>query len=219
MQIQTTKDKSSATLNLLVHGLAGSGKTRLASTVSKPIVLSAEGGLLSLREFDIPFLEITDTNQIDEAMNIAMSGDYEWIFIDSLSELCEMSLAKFKRVCKDARMAYGMMADEMSQFIRDVRDCPKNVCFTAKQGKVKDDASGMIFHGVSAPGEKFAQAISYFFDEVFCLHTMKDADGNTESMLQTQRCTQYDAKDRSGSLNMWETPNLTAIYNKIYNTN
>ena len=88
---------------------------------------------------------------------------------------------------------------------------------SAKQSKVKDEVSGGMFFSASAPGQSIATALPYFFDLVFCLHAWKDAEGNIQSAMQTQRDNQYDAKDRSGALDFVEPPNLKAVYDKIMN--
>ena len=45
-------------VKVLVYGKAGSGKTRRCATAQKPLIISEEAGLLSLREYDIPVIEI-----------------------------------------------------------------------------------------------------------------------------------------------------------------
>ena len=60
------------------------------------------------------------------------------------------------------------------------------------------------------------QNIPYFFDEVLALRIIEDEeDGKTKRLLQCQPDYQYDAKDRSGQLKMFERPNLKAIIKKI----
>ena len=43
----------------MVYGGAGVGKTVLCSTAPNPVIISAEAGLLSLRDFDIPYVSVT----------------------------------------------------------------------------------------------------------------------------------------------------------------
>lgn len=215
MPLKSTKDKDNQFINVLVHGPSGAGKTSLIATCTNPLIISAEAGLLSLRQHDFPVFELNNYEDLAEAFVIANEGDYDWVCVDSLSEIAELCLIKYKKENKDGRMAYVNMADTMHDLIRALRDLPKNVYFTSKQDKVKDGVTGQVFFGPGAPGEKFANSLPYFFDEVFALHAMKNEDGETERMLQTDRDTMYDAKDRSGSLDMWEKPDLTQILNKI----
>jgi hypothetical protein len=207
-------------IKVLVHGPAGSGKTRLcATTDGKPLIISAESGLLSLREFNLDVWEIKSMDDLREVFTYLQTDKtYEWICLDSISEVAEVVLAAEKKLTKDPRKAYGEMQDQMTALIRAFRDLPKNVYMSAKQGKVKDDVTGAIFFGPSAPGQKTAEALPFFFDEVFALHNWKDAEGNFQSALQTRRDAQYEAKDRSGALAAAEPPHLGNIRAKIINT-
>jgi hypothetical protein len=61
--------------------------------------------------------------------------------------------------------------------------------------------------------------VGYFFDFVFALRVEKDADGNPTRWLQTNRDYNFEAKDRSGSLDMFESPDLSALATKVNSTN
>ena len=65
------------------------------------------------------------------------------------------------------------------------------------------------------PGNTLKQGVGYFFDEVMALRVEKDAEGNPTRWLQTSRDYNYEAKDRSGTLEMFESPDLSAISAKI----
>ena len=58
INIQSTNTITANGLKVLVYGQAGAGKTTLIKTLPKPLILSAEGGLLSLRKENLPFIEI-----------------------------------------------------------------------------------------------------------------------------------------------------------------
>lgn len=220
IEVKNTKDEASQYVKVLVHGPSGSGKTRLcATTGGVPIILSAEAGLLSIRGENIDFIEIKTIDDLREAyMFLANDKKYDWICIDSISEIAEVVLSDEKEKTKDPRKAYGEMADIMIGLIRAFRDLPKNVYVTAKQGKVKDEITGGILFGPSAPGQKIAESLPYYFDEVFALQVWKDADGNERSALQTKRDLSYEAKDRSGNLEIVEPANLGDIYKKLIGT-
>jgi hypothetical protein len=70
-------------------------------------------------------------------------------------------------------------------------------------------------YGPSFPGQRLAQQVAYWFDEVFVLRTETDAEGVTHRYLQTASDIQYTAKDRSGALDLYEAPDLAAIAAKI----
>ena len=64
-------------VKVLVYGQAGAGKTRLIQTLPTPVIISAEGGLLSLREeFSIFALARRDRGRIAALMiEKACDGD------------------------------------------------------------------------------------------------------------------------------------------------
>ena len=57
IQLKSTGDLGDQGLKVLVYGQAGCGKTTLSKTLPTPVVLSAEGGLLSLKDDNIPYLQ------------------------------------------------------------------------------------------------------------------------------------------------------------------
>jgi hypothetical protein len=69
------------------------------------------------------------------------------------------------------------------------------------------------------PGQKTGQALPYMFDLVGALQVNKDNEGKLVRSLQTNRDGQWDAKDRSGKLDVYEIPNLAHIKSKILGTN
>ena len=227
MAITLTSTKDSAALNglkFLVHGPAGAGKTSLCATTGEPtVIISAESGLLSLRGVDIPVIEVKTLDQLYEAYQFVTETDegktFQWVCLDSISEIAEVVLNHEKKVAKDPRQAYGALAEKMTDLIRAFRDLPgRNVYFSCKQERAKDEQSGAMLYYPAMPGNMLKQGVGYFFDFVFAMRIEKDADGNPTRWLQTSRDYNYEAKDRSGSLEMFESPDLSAIAAKVIST-
>lgn len=217
IQLKNTRDVAVSGVKILVYGQAGAGKTSLIKTMPSPIVLSAEAGLLSLSDSDIPYIEITDMASLHEAYDWLSSSeaiDFKTVCLDSISEIAEVVLAAEKKNNKDPRKAYGEMQDQMTEIIRAFRDLPgRHVYFSAKMERVQDE-EGRLLYSPSMPGNKVGQALPYFFDEVLALRISRDEDGISR-MLQTDTDGIYTAKDRSGRLDMWEAPDLGAVIAKI----
>lgn len=218
MVITSTKGCATNGIKILVHGPAGMGKTCLCATMPNPIIISAESGLLSLRGVDIPVIEVSSMDDLEKAYNwIATSDDakqFESICLDSISEIAEVVLAKEKKDEKDARKAYGTMQDTMNALVRIFRDIPdKNIYMAAKQERINDD--NRLLYGPKMPGQKLGQDIGYFFDEVFSYEIYTDSEGGHHRVLRTQPDGKSVAKDRSGSLEELERPDLGYIIRKI----
>lgn len=218
IQLKSTRGLHAQGVKLLVYGQAGAGKTSLIKTLPDPVVLSAEGGLLSIADADIPFVEINSMQSLEEALAWCTSeeaGQFKSIALDSISEIAEVCLSHEKRIAKDPRQAYGAMQDAMAYIIRAFRDLPgKHVYFSAKLEKTQDEM-GRILYAPSMPGNKTGQALPYYFDEVLALRVEKDADGQTQRALMCDSDGLWTAKDRSGKLEAWEAPDLGAIIAKI----
>ena len=220
INIKNTKTVANDGVKILVYGQAGAGKTSLIRTLRSPIVLSAEAGLLSIAGSDIPYIEIHNLDELNEAYTYVRDHveEYGTIVLDSISEIAEVVLSAEKAKNKDLRQAYGALQDTMNILIRSFRDLPTNVYFSAKMEKVQDD-TGRVYYGPSAPGTKVSQSLPYFFDEVFALRVEQDQNGKFQRWLQTSLDSTFIAKDRSGKLEQFEEPNLGAIIEKIGGAN
>ena len=215
IQLKSTGDLGDQGLKVLVYGQAGCGKTTLSKTLPKPVVLSAEGGLLSLKDDNIPFIEIKSMDDLHEAYEwVNKSKDYESVVLDSISEIAEVVLSHEKKINKDGRAAYGEMDVQLSEIIRAFRDLNMHVLMTAKLEKQQDEMGRMLYFP-SLPGNKTAQKLPYFFDEVLALRIEKDEEGKTQRALMCDSDGLWLAKDRSGKLETWETPDLGEIIAKV----
>ena len=219
INVKTTGSLSANGVKVLCYGAAGAGKTSLIKTLPNPIVLSAEGGLLSIQDADLPYIEITDMATLQEAYKwLTESADasgFQSVALDSISEIAEVVLNAEKKATKDPRQAYGAMQEQMADIIRAFRDIGgKNVYMSAKLEKTQDE-QGRILYGPSMPGNKTGQALPYYFDLVLALRVEKDAEGNAQRALMCDSDGLWLAKDRSGKLAAWEAPDLGAIIAKI----
>jgi len=213
--LKRTGGLSAHGVKLLVYGQAGAGKTTLIKTLPNPVVLSAEGGLLSIADADLPFIEISDMETLREAYSWVLESEYKSVALDSISEIAEVVLNAEKKATKDPRQAYGAMQEQMADIIRAFRDLPgRHVLMTAKLEKTQDEM-GRVLYSPSMPGNKTGQALPYFFDEVLALRVEKDGEGNTQRALMCDSDGLWLAKDRSGKLSSWEAPDLSEIINKI----
>lgn len=219
INLKSTGNLTANGVKLLVYGQAGAGKTSLIPTLPNPIVLSAEGGLLSIQDAELPYIEIGTMADLQEAYKwLSESADaaqFESVAIDSISEIAEVVLNYEKKVNKDPRAAYGSMQEQMADIIRVFRDLPgKHVYMSAKLEKTQDEM-GRVLYAPSMPGNKTGQSLPYFFDEVLALRVERDAEGGSQRALMCDSDGLWLAKDRSGKLDAWEPADLGAVITKI----
>lgn len=236
----TAQANASSGVKVLIYADSGQGKTVLCATAPKPVIISAESGLLSLNRknlerlfgvntpgitYEIPVIQVTNIDELTNAYNYfaldpSARQHFSTICIDSLSEIGEVVLANARKGNKDPRQAYGELIDKMSTIVRSFRDIPSyHVYMAAKMELLKDEASAIVKYMPSMPGQKLGPALPYFFDEVFRLYTNKTQQGVKYRALQTSPDLQYVAKDRSGVLDEMEKPDLNHIFNKILGAN
>lgn len=228
-RIISTADASMAHgCKVMVYGNAGTGKTRLCASAPAPIILSAERGLLSLRQFNLPAIEIENYGQLIDAYNWLASShearQFATVCLDTVSEIAEVVLGeeKQKKNATAHGRAWGETADQLVKVFRNFRDLPRHVYFGAKQEYAQDGTTGARYHQPSFPGQALKNAAPYFFDEVFQLVPWRDPQtGINYRFLRTQPDNQNVAKDRSGVLNEWENADpatgggLTYLFNKM----
>ena len=218
----TTTDKASANhgIKALVYGSAGTGKTTLCGTAPSPLIISAEAGLLSLRNQSHPVLTITNAAELDEAFawcqTEAIKNGILTVCLDSISEIVEQILKDEKSKTKDPRAAYGEMATRALSIVKKFRDLPGlHVLITAKQVTATDPITGVAKAQPTAPGQQVGPALPYLFDLVMHAATEKDPEGKTYHYLRTRAAFNAEGKDRSGALDEVEYPDFTNIVNKV----
>lgn len=220
IKIQNTKNFGTNGVKVLIYGRAGIGKTRTCATAPKPLIISAESGLLSLVDAGVDYVEVNTVDDVNDVYQWLTSSKeakkYDTICLDSISEIAEVLLSTFKSQVTDARQAYGQLNDEMTKTIRSFRDISgKNVVFTAKEVRIVDEAVGKTSFVPAMPGKTLTNGLPFFFDEVFPLLPGKLESGEEYTYLQTYADLHREGKDRSGRLEKVEEPDLTKLFNKI----
>lgn len=219
--IKTTASiQQQSKINALIYGESGAGKTRLALTCDRPLIISAEGGLMSLQGADIPYIEVTDIKTAREAVKYATqhATEYGTIIFDSLSEIAEIVLADLMQKTPDPRKVYPEMESAVTRLIRQLRELPCSIIWIAKQTTVVDDA-GRRSCTPLVPGQKFSDKLPYLLDLVgrLVVDTVQKEDG-TVSHRRTLRFVPdgtFTAKDRSGKLPELCPANIQKIVERI----
>lgn len=220
VKLISTADYKTNGVKFLNYGPSGVGKTKLIATMDHPVIISAESGLLSLSDYDIPAIEINSMGDLVDAYKWLVGSTegkaFPDIAVDSISDLGEVLLSDFKKVFKDGRQAYGKMGDEIADMIRKFRDLKgRNVYFIAKEKRIIDEGTGFVSFAPNLPGVTMMQNLPYFYDVVTAMQYGKAKDGKVPRVLQTAGNRTYVAKDRSDKLDLMEQPNLSKLIKKI----
>lgn len=204
----------------LIYGRAGMGKTTLCGTAPRPLIISAEAGLMPLRHLQLPVVEVTEYKQLWDVYEwVSRSADarhIDTLCLDSVSEIAEVLLEAAKKRRGDPRQAYGDLVTDTLSLLRAFRDLPdKHVVFIAKQATTVQEVTGVVSYGPMMPGRQVGPALPYVFDLVANANVGRAQDGSTYHYLRTRPDHQYEAKDRSGVLDEIEYPDLSNIFAKI----
>ena len=203
--------------NILLYGHAGVGKTTSLASLPDPLIISAEAGLLSLKDHDMPYVKVASLDDVREVYKWLASHDethgFRSVCIDSLSELCDIAFKDCQdRVGNEVQKLYPELRNTVARLIRNFKRLPVHFVCTARE-QVKELRNGRI----SAPtviGNKLADDLPHAFDLV--LHyTINSAN---ERLVHTNSVSGSIAKDRTGKLpdTISDTKNLFGIIlNKI----
>lgn len=216
----TRKAARSGGLKCVVYGDAKVGKTTLAATTPNPeketLIISAEQGMLSLRDYDIPVAEIADWPGLEEVLDyLETDHPFKWVIVDSLTEIADMHLRELLAGAKDPRKAYGTLYDDVVRVIRRLRDAIKANVLLICEATSYETETGRVGWRPQMPGNSLKDKVPYAMDEVFAMRLKRDESGKTFRALQTQPDGLWMAGDRSGALDPIEQPNLTHIQRKI----
>lgn len=212
----------------LIYGAAGSGKTVLCATADAPLVVSVEGGALSLRPQNldrlfegvdhvssVPLWDAPTLLEVQEVVSwmthSAEARQFGTICFDSLTAIAEKRLQEDLKAHRDGRRAYGEMLEFMRALLAVLMRHPAHhLIFLARQERVQDGLTSALMHNAWVPGQALIRYIPHVFDEVMCLRI---AEGETR-VLQCRADAQHEAKDRSGQLELFEPAHLGAVVRK-----
>jgi hypothetical protein len=192
--IHSTSDLSLDYAKVVLYGPPGSGKTTMASTFPDVLFLSAESGLLSVRDKAIDIWEITAWEDLEEAFGYlrANGHKYKSVVIDSLTEvqkkLNEHIVKKFPGKRRDyedlmSMSDWGYSMDRLRRMCRAFRDLPMNVVFIALE--VAEITEEETFIKPALSGKTLSDELMGWVDAVvYCAGPQKDEDGNVHYLGQ-----------------------------------
>jgi len=190
----------------LLYAHHGWGKTFqfrfFAEEYGKGLILSGEGGLASLADVDIDFVEFkgwfADQHpNIDrengeltfrEIIKMLASPEfkeqgYKWIGIDSLTEMADQCMTDVERTFDDKgdMRKWQDYERQMIGALKFVRDLPMEVLVTSLAKEDKNENDSLEFWPMVHQA-KVAKKIPALFDHVFCgIKTTEDSGGTVVS--------------------------------------
>jgi energy-coupling factor transporter ATP-binding protein EcfA2 len=237
MRILNTSNQEHQKIKALIGGPSGAGKTTLAGTLNgKTLIVSAESGLLSVADKEIDFIDLSrnDKDEVitEPAQRIARLSEvfkylhagcpsedgkatwkYKNVFLDSLTEISELLVAKLNKDFPDRKDSFPMWGEYgkiMRSIVKNFRDLPYNVWMSVIT-EVDKDENNKRYVSFKVAGS-IADQLPQYFDEVFQVHV--DAEGK-RSLITRASDVLIHCKDRSRKLLPVEVADLGEVVRKI----
>jgi hypothetical protein len=180
---------------VVLYGPPGSGKTTAAATWPKPLFLSAESGLLSVRDKAIDVMTIDQWEDLEGAFAYLKHEKHEYlsVVIDSLTEVQKKLNEYIVRAFPGVKRGYnglvsesdwGANIDKMRMLCRAFRDLPMNVVFITLNQDVQVDGENVTRPALN--GKTLPDELCGWVDAViYCPGPQKDEDGVQRYLGQT----------------------------------
>ena len=194
------KKSGNTTINMLVYGDSGVGKTTLAASAAelgKVLYIDAESGAKFIPDKYAKNIDILKTDNIailDEVLKPENIKDYKVIVIDSITEVMKKMVDRVKGNKEKPSLAdWGSVINGMETYFRKFRDLDKHIILVALSQEKGDEE--MVLKRPSLSGKSLAADIVGIVD--ICLYMENTATGR---IAYSQPSLKYFAKDRTNSL-------------------
>lgn len=203
----------------LVYGAAGTGKTPLINTATRPLLLACEPGLLSMRGSQVPTYQADTVPKIEEFfkwfLNSKEANNFDTLAVDSISFMCDMYLEDGKkRGIKHGMQLYGDMAEKVSKHLQDLYFYKnKHMYLICKEENL--DVNGANYKRPYFPGKVLPASAPGQYDAI--LYLCKAFIPGVHGEQLAFRCNGgYDvmARNRTGLLSDYEPPNFSELVRK-----
>jgi len=232
------------TLNMLIYGRSGVGKTRLAASASgvpelAPVLLiDIEGGTFSIRDLypTVDVLRVSTWADMQDAYDELYDGHhkYKTVVLDSLTEIQKFSMMNIMDdLMKDPRNSdrdpdipsireWGKNIEQIRKMVRAFRDLPMTAIFTALVVEDKNPKTGAIERKPSLSGKLsgevagFLDIVAYYYVKPVPIAGTAPTEYENQRLLLSMQTEDTIAKDRSDRLpSVIKSPTMREILEHI----
>lgn len=218
MQLSDLKPVSAFALKYgaksLIYGGAGSGKSPIAATAPRPLIIICEPGMLSMTKFNFPAIPAFTVADINDRFAWIFGShetrNFDTICIDSLSQMCEIILTDELNKNKDGRKAYGELSRKVMEKLNGLYFLPeKHLYLICKQQITVNGVKRPYF-----PGQDLPVKVPHLFDFILQLGIQNVPGVGEVSAFRCNQSTDVMARSRTGNLNDYEKPHFGELITK-----
>lgn len=129
------------TIAALIYGQPGMGKTTLACSAPSPVLFDFDGGVARIKdEHQVPTVQIATWEDAQTALEEVKNdgGEFKTIVVDTASKMLDCIISYVCGTAQPKLQQWGIINAHFKNFLRNIRDCGKNVVFVAQRETEKD---------------------------------------------------------------------------------
>lgn len=201
----------------IIYGPPASGKTPIAMSAPRPLILITEPGLLSVRTNITPSYQAYTADNIysffDWFTKSNETNQFDTLCVDSISQMCEIILTDELKKNRDGRKAYGELSRKVMEIMNALYFLPnKHLYLICKEQKFDDN--GLIIRRPYYPGQDLNIKLNHLFDLILHLATVNIPNYGPNKCFRCQGTIDILARDRTGMLLEYEEPNFAKLVKK-----
>lgn len=143
---KATELQISKTVKMMIYGQAGMGKTTLALSMPKPLLLDFDNGVKRVNNAqlaDVDIVQISNWAEVLQVLNEDLSV-YQTIVVDTIGKMMDFIIA-YRCGQRNPRIQdWSTINNDFQQFIKRLNDLQKNVVFVAHRD-VQQDGDNRVY--------------------------------------------------------------------------
>ena len=201
----------------VVYGPAGSGKTPVINTCPRPVLLSCEPGLLSMRGSNVPTWQGYTPETINDFFkwffNSEETKNFDTLAIDSTTFMAQIYLQAALKTNKHGLAAYGEMATETLKHLNTLYYTRQKHTYLIAQQEIINE-NGLTIKRPYYPGKQLPVELPHKYDQILQLDIQNVPGVGQTRAFRCQSSIDVLARDRTGQLAEFEPPDFGKIIAK-----